>query len=581
MSLQGTARGLVTRIAAALDAGENEAAARDAAQGLAAFPDAAIFRRLHGAALLALGAFAEAKTELTTALAVDPLNHDTLLALARLAEAEGDRYTAAEHLLTAWEHDPVNAELRVDLTQRLAALYGNEGYLQYTRPALAALYARNAYPERAAREYAAALAEQPNRTDLRLAVALGQWRLGQLAEAVATCTDLLAERPTLARARWALADALARLSRGEEAREQAKNAARLDPDGAIARDLLAGNPDTAIVDPDEPLSLSAPMSSAAETPAIPETEPVTDVIAAAEATEIPLMPAPELADEIAESPAPTTEEAHLAEAVSELRAALSGLEATLHETEPPADADTNARAEAAFVAPTESDEPPPAVLPHARLMEEIAPTEAATEPPSAESAPDTTEEPEEAVTVVAKEDGELVAALPGGEPLLDATDALPLPDEPQPEPARELESPTEPQPESPQPIPAPEPVPELEPVILSAPPAVSPNEAEASPRNAEWARTMMEERLAAGDSLGAVGYVRIALTAAGADTEQVRALLPVVRALAGTAADQPEARRLLGDTYRRLGQFAQAQGQYRQALLMRVAGRKARAGGED
>ncbi|MCA1669800.1 MAG: hypothetical protein LC793_20885, partial [Thermomicrobia bacterium] len=167
-----SARAQVADIVAALEDGDNEGAADRAGQGIAVFPDAAVFHRLRGMALFALGANGEAKAHFAASLAVDPLDNDAIIALARLADAEGDPYTAAEHLLTAWEHDPASPNLRAELTERLAALYGPEGYLQFTRPALAALYVRNEYPERAAREYRAVLAEHPQRTDLRVAAAL-------------------------------------------------------------------------------------------------------------------------------------------------------------------------------------------------------------------------------------------------------------------------------------------------------------------------------------------------------------------------------------------------------------------------
>ena len=254
---QRNARDLVTDITTATEDGEYDAAVRAAAWGIEAYPDAAVFHRLRGTALVALGANEEAKADLALTLAVDPLDHEALVTLSRLEEAEGDLYTAAEHLLTAWEHDPANGLLRSDLTYRLARLYGSEGYLQYTRPALAALYVRNSYPERAAREYAAALAEQPTRVDLRLASVLARWRLNSLAETVDGCVLLLEEQPQLVRARWALADALARRGQGEKAREHAKHAALLDPDGAIARSLIESNAEATIVDPDEMVRVSA------------------------------------------------------------------------------------------------------------------------------------------------------------------------------------------------------------------------------------------------------------------------------------------------------------------------------------
>ena len=85
----------------------------------------------------------------------------------------------------------------------------------------------------------------------------------------------------------------------------------------------------------------------------------------------------------------------------------------------------------------------------------------------------------------------------------------------------------------------------------------------------------MRARVRAGDIAGAVGEMRAALTAAGTDHDHLHALLPGLRALVDATPQRPDSRRLLGDAYTRLGLYAQAQGQYRQALLVRVAGKGA------
>lgn len=521
-----SARDHAAEILAALGDGDNEGAADLTAQGLAPFPESAVFHRLRGIALLALGANDEAKGHLTIALAVDPLDNEALLALARLADAEGDPYTAAEHFLTAWEHDPANPGLRAELTERLAALYGAEGYLQFTRPALAALYVRNVYPERAAREYAAILTDHPNRTDLRLAAALAQWRLGNLMETVTECGALLGEQPNVVRARWALADAMARLGRGEAAREHAKQAAQFDPDGAIARELIASNPDAAIVDPDEPLRVpgagrahlrSVPvarketmMTDPDETPAKSDTMRLVETlsglaaaIAAAKRDEQPGMPTdhperaayvvdPHAAPAWAEPHEPPEPEIALPYAPG-LAAAIAALDAPLGALPNPLDT--------------------PYAEPEAQGVLETVPPEAVREPTP--------------IVAVVEEDGAIVATQPGGEPVRDAADALPT---------------------------------------LQPPPVSGGGD---NPVMAIRARAR------AGDVVGAVGEMRAALTAAGTDQEQLRALLPALRALVDATPQRPDSRRLLGDAYTRLGLYAQAQGQYRQALLVRVSGKGA------
>lgn len=471
-----SARGLVAATRAVLDDGDNEAAADDAAIGLDAFPDAAVFHRLRGVALFALGATDEAREHLHAALAVDPLDNEAQATLARVADTFGDPYTAAEYLLTAWEHDPANVTLRADLTERLAALYGPEGYLQFTRPALAALYARNAFPRRAEREYRAILAEHPDRLDLRLAFALARWQVGRLPETIETCTALLEAAPHLVRARWALADATARQGNGELARAHAKQAARLDPDGGIARAMIAANPDAAIVDPDEPLTARAP--------------------------HIPQAPRLRL---VKPEPAP------------ESATAMVSL-------------------------------PNPQDTPYAEPLQAAAPEPEPMPPP-----PDRDHEPEPVLAVV-EEDGQIIATTPGGEPSLDATDVLPNPPTPFPRGeggAGEVGAHScAPAPDAP--LPATEP----HAAVLDNPIAA------------------MRARMAAGDYAGMVGGMRGLLQAAGRDAEQVRALLPALRLLVD-ALHRPDAHRLLGDAYRRLGLFPQAEGQYRQALLIRVAGKEA------
>jgi hypothetical protein len=59
-SIDRSARDHAAEIAAILDDGDNEGAADLASQALTVFPDAAVFQRLRGVALFALGANAEA-----------------------------------------------------------------------------------------------------------------------------------------------------------------------------------------------------------------------------------------------------------------------------------------------------------------------------------------------------------------------------------------------------------------------------------------------------------------------------------------------------------------------------------------
>jgi len=542
-----SARTHVAAIASALEDGDNEGAADCAGQGLAAFPDAAVFHRLRGIALFALGANDEANAYLTAALVVDPLDNEAIIALARSADAEDDPYTAAEQFLTAWEHDPANPDLRAELTERLASLYGPEGYLQFTRPALAALYVRNRYPERAAREYRAILAENPSRTDLRVAAALAQWRLGNLTEAVEECTALLTEQPQVVSARWALADALARLGNGDLAREHAKHAARFDPDGAIARALIASNPDAAIVDPDEPLRV--PDDWRQRLPSVAVARPLPSVVEEKAMTVEPEArnARPEPTPTSAEEPAMQSDTMRLVAALSGLAAALVEAKAADVNPDPPYAHVTTLDAEALVIVeePMESESeftlpgvaglaaaiaaldtpidlpiesptgslPNPLDVPYAEPEDQRALAEA-----SAQAGSEQIPTP---VIAVVGEDGAIVTTQPGGEPSLDAVDALPNP---------------------------PAPFPQREGGAVGA----------------------VREQ----PSRAALTKARAALAAAGVDHDQLHALLPDLRTLVDATPERPDTHRLLGDAYARLGLYAQAEGQYRQALLIRVAGKR-------
>lgn len=523
-----SAREHVAAIAAALEDGDNEGAADRAGQGLALFPDAAVFHRLRGIALFALGANDEAKTHLATALTVDPLDNEAIIALARLADAEDDPYTAAEQFLTAWEHDPANHDLRAELTERLALLYGPEGYLQFTRPALAALYVRNAYPERAAREYRALLAEHPNRTDLRVAAALAQWRLGNLTATVRECDALLAEQPKVVPARWALADAMARLGNGDLAREHAKKAACFDPDGGIARALIAGNLDAAIVDPDEPVRVPDDWR-----------ERLSPVAREAVAE------SPSRSTGVDE-PAAKSDTMRLVETLSGLAAALVAAkaaesEATLPHQQPdtdaaaladePAEPDFRLPGTAGLAAAIAALDSPAASLPNPL---DVPYAEPENEEALAETSMPPGDEPEPVIAVV-DEDGAIIAMQSGGEPSLDAVDALPSPLPPSTTDGGDIVAQ----------VPSGQDEPPARPVVISP-------KGRSQPSILTYAREM--------------------LAAAGADQGRLHALLPDLRALVDAMPERPDSHRLLGDAYARLGLYAQAQGQYRQALLVRIAG---------
>ncbi len=221
-----SARDHAAEIVAVLDDGDNEGAADLAGQALTAFPDAAVFQRLRGVALFALGANAEAKAHLDAALAIDPLDNEAILALARLADAEGDPYTAAEHLLTAWEHDPANSgpPRRTDRAAGGALRPGRVSPVHPPRPRRPVCAQPLPGACRAGVRRHSRRSSEPHRPPPRRrtrAVAIRQSR----RDGASNAPRCSASSRSVVRARWALADATARRGNGD-ARARARQTGR-------------------------------------------------------------------------------------------------------------------------------------------------------------------------------------------------------------------------------------------------------------------------------------------------------------------------------------------------------------------
>lgn len=230
----------------ALAGNDADAAARISEQLLERFPAYAAAWWLRGDIERARGDPPAAGRAYAAALTRNPRLPDAWLGLGLLAEEHGRLDDAVAYCQVAWELAPARTDLRGTLERLAEARYGVGGALELSRPALAALHLEAGRFRRAAREYDAALADLPERLDLRLGLAEALWRLGYDDDAAAICAKLLQLRPEAAPALLVLADVERRRGAHDQSNDLARRLAAVDPDGALVAAAVARYPDSGL-----------------------------------------------------------------------------------------------------------------------------------------------------------------------------------------------------------------------------------------------------------------------------------------------------------------------------------------------
>lgn len=207
----------------ALRLGDSEAAWRAAHTLLRAFPEAAAPLTLLGLALLEAGNASVAADHFRRALRLNPLDAGAWAGLAGALALLGKQRAAEAALARAALHDPLASE-------GLAP-----GVAQPSPLGLGVVYLRRGMHTLAAAELAQAVAAHPRRRDLR----------AHYAEALRRAGDLDAARAQLEQLDDGVLPALflrAALAGGAQAQTFQAQAARRDPDGALARRFFAPEP---------------------------------------------------------------------------------------------------------------------------------------------------------------------------------------------------------------------------------------------------------------------------------------------------------------------------------------------------
>ncbi len=171
-------------------------------------------------------------------LSGDPENYLARVGMSIVYDRQGDLEKAHWHMEQAFELAPDNGAIRSELRRLYGRRDGVEpGRLDLTRGALARLYARGALYPRAIEELRTLLKEDPQRIDLRIALAEVLWRNEQRVQAEEVCLQVLDELPYCLKANLILGEIYTRTGRAE-GRECLQHAEALDPESRVAVELL-------------------------------------------------------------------------------------------------------------------------------------------------------------------------------------------------------------------------------------------------------------------------------------------------------------------------------------------------------
>ncbi len=222
----------------AIERGQYERALAHGRHILQHYPKCLAVYRSLGKAMLEAGEERLAADMFQRVLSGDPEDFVARVGMSILADRQGDLQRAVWHMERAFELDPNNATIQEELRRLLGRRDGVEpGRVNLTRGALARLYMRGGLLSRAIRELRALVAEEPQRVDLRVALAEALWRNENRVQAEEACLQVLDELPYCLKANVLLGEIWARSGR-EEGSVYIHRAEALDPENRLAVELL-------------------------------------------------------------------------------------------------------------------------------------------------------------------------------------------------------------------------------------------------------------------------------------------------------------------------------------------------------
>jgi tetratricopeptide (TPR) repeat protein len=225
----------------AIQGGDHRAAIQTCSQLVARFPDYAAAYRVLGEAYLGQGRVSEAEQAFAQVLTRDPRQPLAYHGLGLIAERQEVLDHALAFCQVAWELAPNQPKLREPVIRIASRQFGSEGQAQLTSAALAQIYASTYRYQRAVNEFRGALADLPERVDLKLGLAETLWQLGRDDEAAGLCREILEDHPVAIQALVILAEISGRTGDAGETESLLSRIRAIDPDGSITSSMLARN----------------------------------------------------------------------------------------------------------------------------------------------------------------------------------------------------------------------------------------------------------------------------------------------------------------------------------------------------
>ena len=213
-----------------IDRGDNDQAIAHCRHILKTYPKNLATYRLLGKAYLESRRFGDAADVFQRVLSSVPDDFVSHVGMSIIREDEGNQDASIWHMERAFETQPYNSAIQDELRR----LYGTRDGLEppkvrLTRGALARMYARGNLYQQAIGELRAALAEDPQRSDLQVMLARMYFLAGQRVEAVETCSTLLKKLPYCLEANRVISAILPDTERKEETQVYRERVMALDP----------------------------------------------------------------------------------------------------------------------------------------------------------------------------------------------------------------------------------------------------------------------------------------------------------------------------------------------------------------
>ena len=197
---------------------------------LMTFPKHSATYRLLGKAYLEAQRYGSAADIFQRVLSAIPDDFVSHVGMSIVREDEGNIDTALWHMERAFEVQPYNPAIQGEVRR----LYGQRDGMEpakarLTRGALARMYAKGGHFDQAIAELRAALANEPDRSDLQIILADMYARNGENVKAIETCSTILQKLPFCLPANRLLAKLLQGTEREDESKTYQQRVHALEP----------------------------------------------------------------------------------------------------------------------------------------------------------------------------------------------------------------------------------------------------------------------------------------------------------------------------------------------------------------